>query len=266
MDSSVIAFITALMTLTHGTEIPDKGFFTADDGTLYIDGQAYHMTFDDEFDGNELDPSKWERCPQQHRQDMDNYWDDSMSYVDGGCLIIAIDKTGERYISGGVRTKGRFEQAYGYYEICCSVNTIPGYWTAFWLHNDSVANESGGGRNGTEIDIYESPYCEQKQIQHTLHWDGYGAAHRSEGKTVDADVYDGKFHTFGLLWTEEEYVFYIDGRESWRTDAKAAQGTCEVPLYIKVTAETGSWVDIPDEERLPDSMKADYVRVYARGK
>ncbi len=27
------------------------------------------------------------------------------------------------------------------------------------------------------------------------------------------------FHEYGLLWTPEEYVFYVDGKEVWRTQA-----------------------------------------------
>lgn len=233
--------------------------------TLYFGDIPYHLVFEDEFEGDTLDDTRWEKCPEQHRQDLNNYWDDEMSYLDGsGHLIIGMDVRGDRYVSGGVRSKNRFERAYGYYEICCSVNTIPGYWTAFWLHNDCVSDETQGGRNGTEIDIYESPYCSRGEIQHTLNWDGYGDAHKSEGKIVKADVYDGELHTFGLLWTEQEYVFYIDGTETWRTDAAAAGGTCEVPLYMKITAETGSWAGpLPVRTRLPDHMTVEWVRVYA---
>ena len=124
-------------------------------------------------------------------------------------------------------------------------------------------DESMGGVNGTEIDIYESPFYNERKIQHTLNWDGYGAAHKYEGSIVDADVYDGKYHTFGLLWTEDEYVYYIDGIETWRTDAQKAMGTCETPLYMKITAEMGSWT--PDDinpANFPDHIKVDYVKTY----
>ncbi len=267
--SLVLSAVMSVLSVMSGgprEDIPDKGFFTAADDILYIDGEEYQLTFDDEFEGTQLDTSKWERCPEQRRQDLNNYWDDSMSYLDGeGDLVIGIDLDKGRYISGGIRSKGKFEQAYGYYEIRCTLNNIPGYWTAFWLFNDCVTNEAKGGRNGTEIDIYESPYYDSKEIQHTLNWDGHGSAHKSEGKVVSADVYDGEFHTFGLLWTQTEYVFYIDGQESWCTDAKAAQGTCEEPLYIKVTAETGSWVPhTPVATKLPDHIKVDYVRAYSK--
>ena len=53
-----------------------------------------------------------------------------MSYLDGkGNLIIGMsyDKENDRFLSGAVRSRGKFEQAYGYFEIRCTVNNVPGY-------------------------------------------------------------------------------------------------------------------------------------------
>lgn len=233
---------------------------------IELEGKNYTLVFEDDFDGGELDTEKWERCPEYKRQDLNNYWDDSMSYLDGeGNLVIEMsyDEAADRFLSGGIRSKDKFEQAYGYFEIRCTVNTVPGYWTAFWLMDESVADETKGGRNGTEIDIMETAYLESGEVQNTLNWDGYGANHKSLGKVSKADIYDGEYHTFSLLWTKTEYVFCTDGKETWRTNAASAEGTCEVPLYLKITSETGSWTGTPDPKTLPDSMKVDYVRVYA---
>ncbi|MGN0688095.1 MAG: family 16 glycosylhydrolase, partial [Oscillospiraceae bacterium] len=233
--------------------------------TVVIGGSEYVITFSDEFDGTELDLTKWERCPEWKRQDLNNYWDDSMSRLDGeGNLIIGIsyDEKTDRFLTGGVRTKGLFEQAYGYYEIRCTLNNMQGWWTAFWLMGESVGIEDDSGTDGTEIDIFESPYFNDKMIQHTLNWDGYGAAHKYEGVRVPKDVYDGEYHTFGLLWKRTGYTFFIDGVETWHTAAQSAKGTCTAPLYIKVTGETGSWSGLPDKSLLPDEIKVDYVRAY----
>ena len=241
--------------------------------TLVLDGREYVLTFEDDFNGTQLDLTKWERCPEWKRQDLNNHWDDDMSWLDGeGNLVIGMeyDEATDRYNSGAVRSKGLFEQQYGYFEIRCTVNTVPGYWTAFWLMSESVVSEDNGGTDGTEIDIYESAYYGQSLIQHTLNWDGYGEAHKAEGQKVLANVYDGEYHTFSLLWTEDEYVFYIDGRETWRTDAAAAEGTSRVPAYLKITSEMGSWTSwhdgIVSKYDLPDVMKVDYVRIYAENK
>ncbi|MGN1107591.1 MAG: family 16 glycosylhydrolase [Huintestinicola sp.] len=260
MLAEVMAFIMSV-----GLELSTTVYENVESCKI-IDGVPYYISFEDDFEGTKLDSSKWVHSPEWKRQDLNNYWKDEMAYLDGeGHLVIGMeyDKYTDRFNSGAVETNKKFEQVYGYYEIKCTLNNVPGYWTAFWLFDDAVNSEKNGGRDGTEIDIYESPYYNKKQIQHTLNWDGYGTAHKSEGKVVDADVYDGEYHTFGLLWTENEYVYYIDGQETWRTNAEKAEGTCEVPLYLIISAETGGWTGRPDKNDLPDSIYVDYVRVYS---
>jgi hypothetical protein len=54
-------------------------------------------------------------------------------------------------------------------------------------------------------------------------------------------------------------VFYIDGKETWRTEAG---GVCKVPLYIKLSDEVGDWAGDFKKVKLPDEFLVDYVRVY----
>ena len=235
---------------------------------IEIEGKRYALTFEDEFEGTELDLTKWSRCPEQKRQDQNNYWDDDMSYLDGsGNLILEMsyEEAEDKYLSGAVRTKDKFEQAYGYFEVRCTANTVPGYWVAYWLMGETVLGKYNGGVDGTEIDVMETAYYYTKEVQNTLNWDGYDAIyHKYEGKKTVADVYDGEYHTFSVLWTEGEYFFYIDGEISWRTNAEAAEGTCEAPLYMKVTTETSSWTSaVRDNANFPAYIKVDYVRAYA---
>jgi beta-glucanase (GH16 family) len=67
------------------------------------------------------------------------------------------------------------------------------------------------------------------------------------------------WHTFSLCWTPDEYVFYVDGKETWRTKAG---GVCQVPLYIKLSDEVGNWAGDIKKAKLPDAFLVDYVRVY----
>ncbi len=254
--------LTVLSYIAEKGEIPEN--------SIIIDNEVYVLTFEDDFEGTELDTEKWEHAPEQKRQDTDNYWDDDMAYLDGeGNLIIEMsyDEESGRHLSGAVQTDGIFEQAYGYFEIRCTVNTAPGYWTAFWLMNDGVVSEINGGVDGTEIDIFETPYYSTNEVQNTLNWDGYGKMHKALGNVTEIEgLYDGDYHIFALLWTEDEYVFYCDGEETWRTEAEEARGICEIPLYMIISSETGSWTkDTVDNTLLPDVMKVDYVRVYERG-
>lgn len=258
MNKGIIAAVSAvIMTFSSAVNTTENA------DTIKVGGNTYELTFSDDFDGTELDLTKWSYAPEQQRQDAGDWWDDSMTSLDGnGYVHFAVSKDEDgRTISGAIRSKDKFEQAYGYYEIRCTLPQIKGAWCAFWLMGDSVMGIGSGGRDGTEIDIMESPYYPQDAINQTLNWDGYGVHHKSAGKKVSfPGVYDG-FHTFGLEWTEDMYIYYIDGKETWRSKGG---GICENPLYLKVSVETGTWAGELDESALPKDMVVDYVRVYKK--
>lgn len=221
------------------------------------DGKLWKMAWSDEFDGTVLDSSKWECPPDGPRRD--GYWMKKAVTLDGrGHLVINVLCEDDKYIDGCVRTKGRFERTFGYYVARIQFNKQSGHWAGFWLFNNSVERVGDGGRDGAEIDIVEKPLLED-QVQQTLHWDGYGEAHKQETRAIDVRGVSNGFHTFGLLWTPDVYVFYVDGKETWRT---TAGGVCQVPLYIKLSDEISHWVGDIRKAQLPDPVVVDYVRVY----
>ena len=59
------------------------------------------------------------------------------------------------------------------------------------------------------------------------------------------------WHTFGLWWKPDEYIFYVDGKETWRTKAG---GVCQVPEYIKLSDEIGNWGGDIKKATLPDQF------------
>ncbi|HPC96254.1 MAG TPA: alpha-L-fucosidase [Sedimentisphaerales bacterium] len=220
-------------------------------------GQQWKLAWSDEFDGTQIDPSKWEVMGDWKRRD--GFWVKEDSYVDGqGHLVLRTKKDGDRYTCGAVRTRGKFEHRYGYWVCRCKFPTQPGHWPAFWLHCDTVNKIGDGGRDGTEIDIMEKPWREDRTTQN-LHWDGYGKEHQHVGTTFTVPGMSEGFHTFGLYWTPQEYVFYVNGQETWRT---RGGGVSQVPEYAKLTEEIGEWGGDIAQARLPDHFVVDYVRVY----
>ncbi len=219
-------------------------------------GKAWKLVWNDEFEGTKLDDSKWD-IPEGRRRD--GWWSHKAISLDGdGHLVIRAFKEGDKYLDGCVRTKRKYEHAHGYYTARVKFQEQPGHWTAFWLYNSSVGKIGNEGRDGTEIDIMEKPWLDER-VQHALHWDGYGEYHKSKGHVSHTPgVMDG-WHTFSLWWKPDEYVFYVDGKEAWRTDAG---GVCQVPLYIKVSDEIGDWAGDITKAKLPDKFLVDYVRVY----
>ncbi len=245
---------------------------------LSISAYAEELVWSDEFNGTTLDLSKWDKPEYNRGQNSsgpDGWWLREDSFVDGnGHLIIRAKKIDNRnsdddpydYSTGAVRTINKFEQQFGKFEIRCQLPKQPGWWVAFWLYSTSVGNEDGSGEDGTEIDIFEG-FGWTDKMQHALHWDGYGDAHQSIGDSHTMEGIREGFHTFTLEWYENLYVFYIDGMESWRTDAG---GVSKVPAYVKVTGELSTeswainsgWSNDPANATWPDSFIVDYVRVY----
>lgn len=82
-------------------------------------------------------------------------------------------------------------------------------------------------------------------------------------------MYDG-WHTYGLLWTPEQYVFFVDGVATWKT---VGGGVSQVPGQVRLTNEvrkegsTNTAWGVP--QRVFDAMKnapaefvIDYVKIY----
>ena len=220
-------------------------------------GKTWKLVWHDEFDGSKLDETKWVYRPDGKRKD--GWWSRKAVNLDGqGHLAIKTFKEGDKVVDGCITTQGKFEHAFGYYVARIQFQKQPGHWSAFWITGPGVHKVGEDGRDGTEIDIMEKPWLDDR-VQHTFHWDGYGKAHKSEGKVIHSpDVMDG-FHTFAIWWSPDVYVFYVDGKETWRTKGG---GPCQVPEYILLSDEIGKWAGDIAKARLPDEFLVDYVRVY----
>lgn len=220
-------------------------------------GKGWKLVWSDEFDGQQLDESKWNRLGDAQRRD--GYWIKDDAYVSGtGTLLLRTRRDGDRYTCGAIDTRGKFEQAFGYFVARCKMPRQPGHWPAFWLMCSSVGKVGDGGRDGTEIDIVEIPWRDGRVVMN-LHWDGYGEHHQSAGTKLTMPELTEGFHDYGLQWTEDEYVFFIDGQEVWRS---RAGGVSQVPQYVMLTEEIGAWGGDITSAELPDFFEVDFVRVY----
>ena len=243
-----------------------------DDTVRTINGQNYVRTFYDEFEGKDLDSTKWEKCPEQYRQSNYSKWDDNLTKLDGkGHLVLSANYVeGDSALHcGAIRTRKKdysydlFNQKYGYFEISAKLQSKKGFWSAFWLMPDQIDRGVVGGADGTEIDIFEAFDPVNKRINHAIHWDGYGSKHKKIDYNAKSNVYDGKYHTFALDWSKDSYVFYIDGKKTYTITSKQAK-ICEYADYLKISLESGAWTGKPKKADMPDSISVDYVKVYQR--
>jgi len=255
-----------------------------------LDLSKFELTWSDEFDGDRLDRSKWlgyidAEVPvfdEGVRRRRGGYWTLDMVRVADGVLRIPTEYHAEGFAGGppgwycaGLNTSHSMNQRFGYFEVCCKLPKGKGQWSAFWMFNRQVWEADGSGRGGTEIDIYESPYYRHKLplfknvVTSNLHYDGYGKAHRMRnvGKFRVTDPYD-TFHTYGLEWNENEYIFYIDGVESGRSSfGGVSQNEQYLILSVEQSANAGERIGWAGDIRknkpgeITDFV-VDYVRVY----
>lgn len=241
--------------------------------------------FEDEFDGDEINRTYWAGHLNDNGTFMrkGGYWNPKMLSVEDGALHIrtayypeGLDGGPAGWYNGAMDTNGHYMQKYGYFECRCILPKGVGLWGAFWMLCKSMGDTTMGGLNGAEIDIFESPYyyspLYRNTTKHTIHIDGYAEAHKSQGSgyyRISGNPYE-EFHTYGVEWNEKEYVFYIDGKMTARTDFGGASQVEEYMLLsVEVGGENGtpteSWagpvIDTNGQDFVSDFI-VDYVRTY----
>jgi len=182
-----------------------------------------------------------------------------------------IGGTGEGWYSAGIDTdkdaQNGFSQTYGYFECRCILPKCADCWASFWLTNEEVYNVDGNGKDGTEIDVFESLYygkSKQNCISSDLHYDGYGDAHKALGTKkflVSGDPYS-EFNTYGVEWNENEYIFYINRRETFRS---SFGGVSQNPEYLILSLEVDGSDGVTNtklDKTKTYNFIVDYVRVY----
>ncbi|MBQ8210586.1 MAG: glycoside hydrolase family 16 protein [Clostridia bacterium] len=259
--------------------------------------ERFELVWQDEFDGDKLDSTKWS-TEWWVTMRKGGYWHDDMISVRDGNLVITtayFDEPLENYYeekwgsvidfdeykpgwyTGCITTNGKFEQTYGYFECRCILPKSTGMWSAFWMMNDGVFNVDNSGQDGTEVDIFESMYYKDvvwgygDAVISGIHYDGYGE--ESKGDSIDKwfanNPYE-EFNTYGLEWNEDEYIFYINGVETGRI---STGGVSQNPEYLLLSCEVAgeNGVAYADRHGVGEmSMKpgdtaefiVDYVRVY----
>ena len=267
---------------------PDKDPNT-DTGTE-IEGLT--LVWQDEFDGTELDLSKWGYqigVRDEYHGKLGNTWywgnnelqyytNDAVSVADGVLTITAQrrDYEGMEYTSARILTRDLASFTYGYFEARIKLPTVQGMWPAFWMMpqpsgTTSTKNEYGGWSASGEIDIMEAKGRIPNEIGNALHYGGSPHVYSADGQKLDTPI--SEWHTYAVDWRPDCITWYVDGEVAfkvtssqwWTSASNKETAPFDKPFYLILNLAVGGNYDgglKPPADFSSADMIVDYVRVY----
>ncbi len=242
-------------------------------------------TFTDEFSGSTLNPV-WGMRGQDYQPDSKracSKGDPSAVDVSGGALRLSVIKDKSRSdkckavsrkqtkkisyrLNGHVGTDQGFSFRYGVASARVKMQKLQGQHASFWLQ---PVGENQPGSDGHEIDVIE--YFGDKHPQGGLtsfiHWykgqrlikTGSWIKNSTSFLQNKRDGWSKNYHVFSVQWTPKVIIFYIDGKETWRTSARVSK--TQQYLILSLLASDYEALEMPDS-KLPQHMYVDWVRVW----
>jgi beta-glucanase (GH16 family) len=234
------------------------------------------LIWSDEFNGTgEPDPAKWNR---EHgfirNQELQFYTTNRLenATLEGGSLRITARRESfetARYTSACLTTENRFAMKYGRLEVRAKIPTGRGFWPAIWLLGTNI--HAVGWPKCGEIDVMENVGYQPEEIVCTVHTGkapGDPRDHFSSGGRVSVPkVWEG-FHVYALDWHPDRIELSCDGKivhRFAREGQPPEHWPFDQPHYLLLNlAIGGTWGGQKgiDDEKFPQSMDVDYVRVY----
>ncbi len=220
----------------------------------------------DEFDGDNLDDSKWTLGLYWWKGRQPALFSDKNVTVSDGKLHLTMrkekvprefEKLGYKdYTSAALHSKVR--SSYGYYEVKAKPMNSAGS-SSFWFQKDEIPGW------GTEIDVFEiggnASGFEQKVNMNVhvfrtpkekKHW-SVGGVWIAPWRLADS------YHVYGLEWTADQIKYFVDG-----VVVRTIENThWHQPLHLIFDSETmPDWFGMPEDEDLPSTFSIEYVRAW----
>ncbi|HZE99201.1 MAG TPA: glycoside hydrolase family 16 protein [Planctomycetota bacterium] len=237
----------------------------------------WDLVWSDEFDGKELDKSKWKHETGGHgfgNNEQQFYTDRAEnSFVEGGGLVIVAQAEkfqNRNYTSAKLQSKAAW--TYGRYEFKVKLPKGKGVWPAIWMMPSDMKKYGGWPLCG-EIDIVEQLGHEPNRVYGTLH---FGNPHPGSGKGASVQLKQGSlvddWHEYALEWFPGEMRWFVDGelyqvQNDWFTsggDKPPFPAPYDRDFYLQLNvAVGGGWPGNPDTTTVfPQRLKFDYIRVF----
>jgi beta-glucanase (GH16 family) len=195
----------------------------------------WKLSWSDEFDGKEIDRTKWDfDLGNGFFNYDDNVWisgwgnnelqyytrEPENAFVKDGMLHIQAVKesyNGSGYTSARLKSRKRdgsplFNQKYGKFEFRAKLPTGQGVWPALWMLPQD--EKYGTWPSSGEIDVMEAKGQEPNKVLGTLHFGSRWPAntHLSKDYVLPRDGTIADFHIYSVEWEPGEIRWSVDGQ------------------------------------------------------
>jgi len=193
--------------------------------------------FSDPFSGSTLDQSKWnvDLCqgrhgPPYHDILTSNQGEPDNIQVSNGILkLIARHEPNNtnnecwagpftsNYTTAEISTKRpQYSYRYSIFEARCKMPRGYGLFPAYWLWGSGDSNGYPSDGYSSEIDIAEAiQKTSNDKFIHVFHWWHGSEIPINDGEKNFGTSYLGNWHTYKIIWTPYEVLFYVDGIKTW---------------------------------------------------
>ena len=166
------------------------------------------------------------------------------------------------YLSGIITSNNSFNMTHGYVEARVKLPPGQGLWPAFWLLNKHYVEDV------PEIDVMEFLGHETSKVYHTYHYfepeNNWAKISTPTYESEHAD-WTQTFHTFGLVWSPREIIWYVDGVEAKRITDSEFKISKQAMYILANLAVGGNWPgDADSTTPFPAEYEIDYIRAYKK--
>lgn len=207
------------------------------------------LAFEDNFDGPALDPAKWV---------VPSYVPAANVKLRDGKLALGLSSPSKDVWNGAaIVSKGRFEQALGYFEASIRFGRHPGHHGAFRLVHDRALEP---GAKFQELYVAEG-FGEDTVVTWRKYNDGKALKEErlKNPKPLPPGKAGGEFNTYGLLWTPREVTWYINGKKVMFE----AGGVLQDKLFLSLSNTVSECEQSRlDPAKLPDDVEVDWVKAW----
>ena len=207
------------------------------------------LAFSDEFDADKLDETKWVVSGDRT----------VLSFVKVGkasAIRISLLKREDMIQYNGINTRGKFEQARGYFEASIRMNAYKGHGASMVLRGkDEKVTPFAMALWESQGDDKITPWIRilDDKGQHEMR------PEKQDKSALKAGEAAKKFNTYGILWTEKSFSWFVNGKQVHKVDRVVV----DAPMSLHLSHRIGEW-ERPNLnlKQLPDDVDIDWVKIW----